>query len=197
MTNEQLAAKIFELVGGNENILSVTNCMTRVRLQLANKISADEVKKLEGVLGVNDSENEFQIIVGPGKSTNVATALNEILKKSGKPKIGDGKALHEEIRAKNATPFKLFLKKIASIFLPLIPGFIACGLITGLIGVTLKISPELADTQIIKLLSVFGNAVFWGMNLFVGYNAGKVFGGSPIIGGVLAAIITHTPRLQI
>ena len=191
MTNEKLAAKIFELVGGNENILSVTNCMTRVRLQLAKKISAEEVKKLEGVLGVNDSENEFQIIVGPGKSTNVATALNEILKKSGKPKIGDGKALHEEIRAKNATPFKLFLKKIASIFLPLIPGFIACGLITGLIGVTLKISPELADTQIIKLLSVFGNAVFWGMNLFVGYNAGKVFGGSPIIGGVLAAIITH------
>ncbi len=191
MNNEQLAAKIFEIVGGTENILSVTNCMTRVRLQLAKKISADEVKKLEGVLGVNESENEFQIIVGPGKSTNVATALNEILKKSGKPRIGDGKALHEEIRAKNATPFKLFLKKIASIFLPLIPGFIACGLITGLIGVTLKISPELADTQIIKLLSVFGNAVFWGMNLFVGYNAGKVFGGSPIIGGVLAAVISH------
>ena len=191
MTNEQLAAKIFELAGGAENILSVTNCMTRVRLQLAEKIPVDEVKKLEGVLGTNYSENEFQIIVGPGKSSNVAAAINEILSKSNKPKIGDGKALHEEIRAKNATPFKLFLKKIASIFVPLIPGFIACGLITGIIGVTLKISPELADTQIIKLLSVFGNAVFWGMNLFVGYNAGKVFGGSPIIGGVLAAIITH------
>ena len=159
MTNEQLAAKIFELAGGAENILSVTNCMTRVRLQLAEKIPADEVKKLEGVLGTNYSENEFQIIVGPGKSSNVAAAVKEILSKAGKPKIGDGKALHEEIRAKNATPFKLFLKKIASIFVPLIPGFIACGLITGIIGVTLKISPELADAQIIKLLSVFGNAV--------------------------------------
>ncbi len=197
MTNEQLAAKIFELAGGAENILSVTNCMTRVRLQLAEKIPDDEVKKLEGVLGTNYSENEFQIIVGPGKSSNVATAINEILSKSNKPKIGDGKALHEEIRAKNATPFKLFLKKIASIFVPLIPGFIACGLITGIIGVTLKISPELADAQIIKLLSVFGNAVFWGMNLFVGYNAGKVFGGSPIIGGVLAAIITHPALAEV
>ena len=197
MTNKELAAKIFELAGGAENILSVTNCMTRVRLQLAKKISAEEIKKLEGVLGTNYSENEFQIIVGPGKSTNVATELNEILKKSGKPKIGDGKALHEEIRAKNATPFKLFLKKIASIFLPLIPGFIACGLITGLVSIALKISPELADAQIIKLLAVFGNAVFWGMNLFVGYNAGKVFGGSPIIGGVLAAIITHPALAEI
>ena len=113
MTNEQLAEKIYELAGGAENILAVTNCMTRVRLQLAKKISTDEVKKLEGVLGINEEENEFQIIVGPGKSTNVATALNEILKKSNKPRIGDGKALHEEIRAKNATPFKLFLKKIS------------------------------------------------------------------------------------
>lgn len=197
MTNEQLAAKIFELAGGAENILSVTNCMTRVRLQLAKKIPADEVKKLEGVLGTNYSENEFQIIVGPGKASNVAAAVKEIFNKAGKPKIGDGKALHEEIRAKNATPFKLFLKKIASIFVPLIQGFIACGLITGIIGVTLKISPELADTQVIKLLSVFGNAVFWGMNLFVGYNAGKVFGGSPIIGGVLAAIITHPALAEV
>ena len=191
MTNEELAAKIFEIAGGTENILNVTNCMTRVRLQLAKKISADEIKKLEGVMGTNESDDEFQIIVGPGKSTKVAEAINKILKKSAKPKIGDGKALHEEIRAKNATPFKLFLKKISSIFLPMIPGFIACGLITGLVSIALKISPELADAQIIKLLSIFGNAVFFGMNLFVGYNAGKVFGGSPIIGGVLAVIISH------
>ena len=58
-------------------------------------------------------------------------------------------------------------------------------------GITLKISPELANTEIIKLLSIAGNAVFWGMNLFVGYNAAKVFDGTPIIGGVLAALITH------
>ena len=198
MTNEELAAQIYKLAGGAENILNVTNCMTRVRLQLAKKISAEEIKKLEGVLGTNEDGNEFQIIVGPGKSTNVAAAVKEIsLKNMPKSRIGDGKALHDEIRAKNATPFKLFLKKIASIFLPLIPGFIACGLITGLVGVALKINPELADAQIIKLLSIFGNAVFWGMNLFVGYNAGKVFGGSPIIGGVLAAIITHPSLAEV
>ena len=54
-----------------------------------------------------------------------------------------------------------------------------------------KISPEFAQEQTFKLLAVFGNAVFWGMNLFVGINAAKVFGGTPILGGVLAAIMTH------
>ena len=191
MTNEQIAAQIIKSLGGSENILTVTNCMTRVRLQLAKETSLDEVKKIEGVLGVNISEGEYQLIVGPGKSTNIANAVKEILKQSGRPKVGDGKALHEEINAKNATPFKLLLKKIASIFVPLIPGFIACGLITGLVSIALKISPELVNSQIIKLLMIFGNAVFWGMNLFVGYNAAKIFGGTPIIGGVLAVIMTH------
>ncbi len=193
MTNEELAAKIVENLGGMKNILTATNCMTRLRVQLVerNEKIFDSVKKLEGVMGINLDGDELQIILGPGKATNVANAVNEILGRAKKPKIGDGKELHEEIRARNATPIKLFLKRLAGIFLPLIPGFIACGLITGIVGVAMKISPELADAQIIKLLSVFGNAVFWGMNLFIGYNAGKVFGGSPILGGVLAAIISH------
>ncbi len=185
-----------EVLGGEKNILSATNCMTRLRVHLADRTEniLDAVKKVEGVLGINLDGEELQIILGPGKATNVANAVNEILQKS-KIKIGDGKELHEQIRAKNATPAKLFLKKIAGIFLPLIPGFIACGLITGLIGVALKISPDLADDELVKLLMVAGNAVFWGMNLFVGYNASKVFGGTPIIGGVLAALISH-PALK-
>ena len=194
--NNELAEKIVETLGGAENISSATNCMTRLRLHLVHTDENifGELKKIDGVLGTNLDGEELQIILGPGKATNVANAVNEILQKS-KIKIGDGKELHEQIRKKNATPIKLFFKKISSIFMPLIPGFIACGLITGLVGVALKISPELADDNLIKLLMVAGNAVFWGMNLFVGYNAGKVFGGTPIIGGVLAALISH-PALK-
>lgn len=192
MSNKDLAEKIIEKLGGAKNILSVTNCMTRLRVHLKNydENIFDELKKISGVLGTNFDSGEIQIILGPGKAINILNAVQDILKKS-EIKIGDGKELHEQIRAKNSTPIKLFLKKIASIFMPLIPGFIACGLITGLVGITLKISPELANTEIIKLLSIAGNAVFWGMNLFVGYNAAKVFDGTPIIGGVLAALITH------
>ncbi|MBQ7704727.1 MAG: PTS transporter subunit EIIC [Selenomonadaceae bacterium] len=193
MTNENLAAEIIKNLGGAENIQSAANCMTRLRVQTLdkNKIAVDALKILEGVSGVYDAGAEFQIILGPGKATNVTNSVNEILSQNKKPKIGEAETIQAEIRAKNATPAKLFLKKIAGIFFPLIPGFIACGLITGVIGVTLKISPELVDAPMIKLLSVFGNAVFWGMNLFVGYNAAKVFGGTPILGGVLAAIMTH------
>lgn len=193
MSNEELAKNILDIVG-TEKILKAYNCMTRLRLQLKSIDNAvdDRLKKLDGVLGINYSGNELQIILGPGKATNVTNVLKNLISdSSAKPQIGDGKTLHEEIKAKNATPAKLFLKKIASIFVPLIPGFIACGLITGCVGVAMKVDPALASLPIIKLLTVAGNTVFWGMNLFVGFNAAKVFGGTPILGGILAALISH------
>ena len=190
MSNKELAKNILDIVG-EKNILNVYNCMTRLRLQIAAKDTAidDKLRTLDGVLGLNYSDNELQIILGPGKATNVANEFKNLL--SSKPQIGDGKALHEEIRAKNATPAKLFLKKIAGIFVPLIPGFIACGLITGCVVLEIKINTEFANLPIVKLLMIAGNTVFWGMNLFVGFNASKVFGGTPILGGILAALITH------
>ncbi len=200
---DDLAKKILDTVGGSGNVLysnviQATNCMTRLRLRLIeqNDFMIDALKKIDGVLGVNVDGDEVQVILGVGRATSVTSAVNQILEatntvKVGEVKIGDAKALHDKIRARNATPVKLFFKKISSIFTPLIPGFIACGLITGIVGLLIKISPALADEPIIKLLIVAGNAVFWGMNLFVGINASKIFGGTPILGGVLAALMTH------
>ena len=194
MNNKELASSIIKTVGAS-NIISVTNCMTRMRLQLTNKDEQmlNSIKGLEGVLGLNDTSDELQIILGAGKATKVTNELRQLIK----PQIGDGKALHNEIRAKNATPFKLFLKRIASIFLPLIPSFIACGLITGCVGLAIKIEPSLADDSTIKLLSIAGNTVFYGMNLFIGFNAAKVFNGTPILGGILAALISHPALVDI
>lgn len=204
LTNEQLARKIYEETGPAGNIRKVSNCMTRLRLQLAQKDGAmlERLKALEGVFGIHDAGEELQIILGPGKATLIAGIFKNLMEESSggtgaasaleqKPKIGDGKELHEQIRARNATPVKLFFKRIASIFIPLIPGFIACGLLTGCLAIAAKLDPSLADSPLWNLMAVAGNAVFWGMNLFVGYNAAKEFGGTPILGGLLGAFISH------
>ena len=171
--------------------------MTRLRLQLK-EINDDMLAKLKtisGVIGLNNTPEELQIILGPGTAANVAVKVNEILAQkcpsAAQPKIGDGKELHEKIRTKNATPYKLFFRRISSIFLPLIPAFIACGLISGILNIALKSNPGLAYCPSIQLLAIAGNAVFFGMNIFVGINAAKEFGGSPILGGTLAVIISH------
>ena len=194
--NEKLAKAIYDVVGGAENILAVYNCMTRLRLNLAQKDEdmLKQLKEIDGVIGIHDSAEELQIVLGPGKAASVAAIVEKMTSGkslASKKIIGDGKQLHEQIRAQNATPGKLIIKRIASIFMPLIPGFIACGLLTGLLAIAAKIDPSVTQMFFWQLLATAGNAVFWGMNLFVGVNAAKEFGGSPIIGGILGAFISH------
>ena len=194
LNSSELGKILYDLAGGPANVKSAYNCMTRLRFLLKDVTAADQdaMKRIPGVLGTNVMEQELQIILGPGKATAVTNALLEQIKKEpSRPAIGDGKALHEEIRQKNNTPVKAFLKKIASIFLPLIPAFIGCGLLTGILAIAAKIDPTLTTSPLWQTLATLGGAIFWGMNLFVGWQAAKVFGGTPILGGALAAFVSH------
>ena len=195
------------------------NCMTRLRLAFdAAGIPdglADDIAKFSGVLGTNPDGTELQVILGPGKAANVAVAFNELLATQndartnatpsknehtklgkettddGRPQIGDGKALHAQIRAKNATPVKLFFRRIASIFIPIIPGFIACGLINGCLNVVAKAAPDVTSGALYQLLAIAGSTVFWGLNILVGRNAMEEFGGTPVLGAILGALLAH------
>lgn len=203
-----IALEIYKLTSPHQ-IIEAHNCMTRLRLHLGdtNNLPMAELKRIQGVLGVNLSGSELQIVLGPSKVNKVAAEFQKLLvappstqtnlqtktNAENKPavKIGQAEQLHNEIRQKNATPFKLLLKKIANIFMPLIPAFIACGLITGLLNIAVKFDPNITAYPAIQILQIAGNAVFFGLNLFVGVNAAKEFGASPMLGGTMAAIITH------
>ena len=198
MNYEKIALAIYTIVGPSDNILQSENCMTRLRLVLANRSDIDyaALKNIPGVLGINDQPEELQIILGPGRVAQVSSAFKKLLVSPPSEKTtveapDTGENLRAKIRQKNATPFKLMLKRISSIFMPLIPAFIACGLITGLSNVFLKIQPEFSQSAVFSILQICGSAVFWGINLFVGVNAAKEFGASPMLGGTLAAIISH------
>ncbi len=211
MDAKKTAAELYRLLREYE-IEKAYNCMTRLRLHLQDdgKLPFDELKKVDGVLGVNMSGTELQIILGPGKAEAVAAEFKQLMEKAQKgdaadaginiiegnaakkpEKFGRAQQLHEQIRRKNATPFKLLLKKISRIFLPLIPAFIACGLITGLLNLAFKFDPSLGAYPAVQILQIAGNAVFFGLNIFVGINTAKEMGASPMLGGTMAVIITH------
>ena len=203
MDLKQTAKEIYILLKPYD-IVEVHNCMTRLRLHLGDLENApplDKLKKVDNVLGVNLNGTELQIILGPGKVNEVAEEFKNLLenkeeipeepKTKTKMEIGQAEKIHQQIRQKNATPFKLLLKKISNIFMPLIPAFIACGLITGLLNIAFKIDPSIIDYPAVQILQIAGNAVFWGLNIFVGVNTAKECGASPMLGGTMAVIITH------
>lgn len=53
MTNEELVRAALEKVGGKSNVLTATNCMTRLRVRVKDdaKIDDEGLKAIEGVMG--------------------------------------------------------------------------------------------------------------------------------------------------
>lgn len=191
LTPKAIAEEILSKVGGKENVPMLAYCMTRLRLTIndESKIDMEGLKKVEGIMGVVNQGGQLQIILGPGRVGKVANEFEKITGlKAGE--LDEAKVIHDGIKAKNSTPFKLLLKKISNIFIPLIPGFIACGLITGIMNITLKADPAFGNTTIGQILKVIGGVVFTYLNILAGENAAREFGGTPILGAVMAGVIT-------
>ena len=81
ITNQEIAKKLVELVGGKENIKAVENCMTRCRLELVDlsKAKIAEIKKAEGTLGVVEAKGQLQVIYGPGKVNKITEEVKKIV----------------------------------------------------------------------------------------------------------------------
>ena len=62
-----MAAIILEGLGGKENVTSVDNCITRLRLEIKDYTAVDEKKiKSAGISGViRPSKTSIQVIIGP------------------------------------------------------------------------------------------------------------------------------------
>ena len=58
------AKQILEKVGGKENIVNVSHCMTRLRLTLKDEsiVRDGEIKAIKGVAGVMKKAGQYQIV---------------------------------------------------------------------------------------------------------------------------------------
>ncbi len=99
-----------------------------------------------------------------------------------------------DLNRKNTTPITLFLRKISSIFIPLIPALIASGLITGITKAVIQAGWLPKESQIALILTVIGSGLFAYLGVLVGINAAKEFGGTPAMGG-LAGILILNPEI--
>ncbi|MDR0734603.1 MAG: PTS transporter subunit EIIC [Elusimicrobiota bacterium] len=187
-----IAEAVLPLVGGTDNLLEIASCMTRLRLNVKDKekVNFDAIKKIDGVSGVVFTSGQAQLILGQGVAAKTEEVFRQISGFNNAAPLS-GEDLKASIKKKNETPFKLLLKKVANIFIPLIPAFIGCGLILAVNNILNKYCPGWAATDYSALLGVFGGAITFGLNIFVGVNAAKEFGGAPMLGGVLAVILTN------
>ncbi|MBU3072513.1 PTS transporter subunit EIIC [Clostridium estertheticum] len=201
MTNKDIAKNLVDLVGGKSNIISVINCMTRCRLKLKDSLKAriGEIKKSEGVLGIVETDGELQVIYGPGKVNKITEEVKKIIEKSvllGEDAVSETKG---RLKQKNNTKFKNMLKRLGSIFIPLIPLFVACGLILAVNNIAgVYFGVEYKTTTAAKIIGLIGNGVFSILSILVGVNTAKEFGSQmPMMGGVLGGILSSAELAKI
>lgn len=189
-----LAQQIITVIGGKENLAAAAFCMTRLRLTLADKGKSDlaALKKVDGVLGVVEAGDQYQIILGPGVVNKVAAEVTELTGL----RMGEVKDLKAQLDDKNRTPFKLFLRKLANIFVPLIPAIVASGMIAGLTNIAVRSGVDPKST-LIAILNAIGWGLFTYLAVFVGINAAKEFGGTPAMGGLAGVLLINPAIAQI
>ncbi|MFV0289188.1 MAG: PTS N-acetylmuramic acid transporter subunit IIBC [Mycoplasmatales bacterium] len=193
MNYNEIIKQIIKDCGGQNNISSHTNCITRLRITVKDleQVDLEKLKKISGPLGVNVNDTEIQMIFGPGKVDKARTAMDNIMQYDKEVTIKatnfeeEVKQQKSSIKQKRTSSFQKFMAKFSNIFVPLIPGFIAAGTLAGIGGFLTAIG---YSGDIVSYINVFNTSIMAYMYIIVGYNATKAFGGSGILGAILAGL---------
>lgn len=185
-TTEALAHELLELLGGQDNVKTITHCATRLRPILKNRSLADidKIEKLEGVTGVVDAESSIQIVIG----TNVGEVYDEFVKiwQPDRSSIEDEKESGNEQRHF----FNDFIATIVSIFSPLLPLLAGSGLLRGFTILANELGWLSENSTTNLILTVSATSVFYFLPLLVAVTSAKRFDTSPYVAvAVLGALI--------
>lgn len=185
---EELAKQIVEHVGGSENVISLTHCITRLRFKLRDEKKADEeyLKNLDGVVTVMKSGGQYQVVIG----NKVADVYAKVM-----PLLGTQNAADKEDTVQNQKILDRFIDIISGIFQPILGVMAACGMIKGF-NVLFFAMGFYSDTSGGYLvLNAIGDALFMFLPLFLGYTSAQKFGLKPMVGLVIGAIMCY-PTIQ-
>lgn len=189
--NKKIAQEVLEAVGGKDNVTSATHCMTRLRLTLkdAGIPKEEEIKKINGVIGVVQAGGQYQVIIGQ----NVPKVYAEFCAMTGLEAL---EAINENL---DGPKEKLTLKKlggnimnyVAGSMTPMIPAMMGAGLCKALVAVLgpglLNVIGETHNLYI--LLNLVYDGFFYFLPIMVGFNAAQKMRMPPALGAFMGGIL--------
>ena len=186
---------IIKNIGGKENIKGVAHCATRLRIVLdddskINMKALDEIDMAKGVFMVGD---QLQIIFGAG-------LVNEVYEIFAQYTNMQNMSL-SDIKTKSAEKQNIFqkaIKSISDVFIEIMPAILAAALLLGISGLlgqqgifgkqsVVEMWPWLEGIN--RFISIVSSSVFDILPLIVVYSATRRYGGRPVLGLVIGAIM--------
>lgn len=175
MNHKKTAIKIFEAVGGDNNINDVQHCITRLRFKLKDTTvpNKEQIEQIEGVISVIIQGGQYQVVIG----NEVGSVYKEVEKL-----ISFEDTIDKSESPKNAKIFDRFTSMISGIFTPVLGILCAAGLLKGLLAILIvtNLVSEGSDTYIV--LNALGDSFFYFFPVFIGSSAARYFGINHFVG---------------
>lgn len=184
----ELAKDIVKNIGGKENVISLTHCITRLRFKLKDEsIAKDDVlKNMSGIVTVMKSGGQYQVVIGnhvPEVYADVCELIDiDNLSSNEEPKKS-GRLLDRGIDI------------VSGIFQPILGIMAACGMVKGLNALFIALGLYSDTSGGALIINAIGDGLFTFLPLFLGYTSAKKFGLKPMIGLVIGAIMCY-PGIQ-
>ena len=166
------AAQIVEYVGGEKNISSLTHCATRLRFVLKDesKANMDHLGSVEGVLTAQNKGGQMQVVIG----AKVEAFYNQILSDFHITAGGEVDDSGAPVAKKKQNPVNALAETIASLFTPILPALIGCGMIQCLLKIAGMFGLDTSGSTY-AVLNMMGQLVFYFLPFLLAMTAADKF----------------------
>lgn len=188
MKYQELCKNIIENVGGKDNVLGVSHCVTRLRFKLkdSKKANTEVLSKIDGVMKIIQTGGQYQVVIG----THVDEVYDELLKIGGF-KGEEPIEINEDSDDSKQGILSKFLILMSGIFQPILSILMAGGMIKALLKLVV-LAGWLSDASgTYTILNAIGDALFYFFPIAIGWSAAKKFGIKEIYGITLGACLTY------
>lgn len=199
---QALSKEIIELIGGEENIVNVIHCVTRLRFYIKDdtKPETEKIKDLTGVMGVVEAGGQYQVVVGPAvediyKEVIALLRVSEDASSSENEPVAatsENNTFFEKI----GHNFNKFIGVITGSVMPIINILAAGGIIKGLLAVLTTTNLISESSTAYLIINAMADAVFYFLPVLVGFNAAKRLNGNPLLTAVIGGVIIHPTILE-
>ncbi|WP_436667505.1 PTS transporter subunit EIIC [Latilactobacillus sakei] len=185
-----LAKAIIEAVGGPTNINSVVHCATRLRFSLKDetKVQAEKLKNMAGVVGVNPTPTQYQVIIG-AQVNQVFDAIlaNGIVS-------GDTETVAESATTKAVKKTSIWnqiIDTITGCMTPMIPALTAAGMIKVILSLSTTFKWMATTSSTYRVLDFIGDGAFYFMPILLAIFASRKFKVNTSIAVIVVGIFLH------
>ncbi len=186
MDYQKTAGDIIHLAGGIRNIITVQNCMTRLRLTLKDEslVNEDGIKGLEDVKGLVKAGGQHQIVIGK----EVSGLCKEVKRQIGYQETETDQTAPEDGKMKW---YERVMDVLSGCVIPLIGVTIGAGMITAFVTLLGTIGVLPAESGTYQFFSAVGSAGLYFLPIFVGYTSAQKFHTNPFLGMFLGATLLY------